>query len=89
MSDNQSSVHAKGDASKSSDATSSTAHPQHTGAQQVVGGQQHGGGKRFQHQGTFELGSSLSDLRTKHPPTNNRLKSIRLQELKIHISRFS
>ena len=29
------------------------------------------------------------DLRTKHPPTNNRLNVQGLQELKIHISRFS
>ena len=37
----------------------------------------------------FDLRSSLNDLTAKHPPSNNRLKSIRLQELKIHISRFS
>jgi hypothetical protein len=33
-----------------------------------------------------EVRSSLNDLTAKHPPTNNRLKSIRLQHPEIHIS---
>jgi ABC-type hemin transport system ATPase subunit len=37
----------------------------------------------------MDLRSSLNDSRAKHRPMNNRLKSIRLQQLKIHISRFS
>ena len=38
----------------------------------------------------WTLGSSLNDLRPEeHPPTNNRLKSIGLQELKNNIYRFS